>query len=77
MNPNNNHQVGRSMLWLTTGNHEHWIIYARKKKLTFLEDGLVAPLDAGFAFEAGLAVFVVDLDLTLAAAAFAAFCRKQ
>ena len=38
---------------------------------------MVAPLDAGFAFEAGLAVFVVDLDLTLAAAAFAAFCRKQ
>ena len=41
-----------------------------------MEDGLVAPLDAGFAFaEAGLAVFVVDLDLALAAAAFAAVCR--
>jgi len=39
----------------------------------FLEDGLVAPLDAGFVFfETGLAVFVVDLDLVLAAAAFAA-----
>jgi hypothetical protein len=38
---------------------------------------LVAPLDAGFAFEAGLAVFVVDLDLVLAAAAFAAVCTKQ
>jgi hypothetical protein len=42
-----------------------------------LEDGLVAPLDAGFVFfEAGLAVFVVDLDLVLAAAAFAAVCRR-
>lgn len=50
-----------------------------------MEDGLVAPLDAGFVFfEAGLAVFVVDLavfvvdlDLVLAAAAFAAVCRRQ
>ena len=42
-----------------------------------MEDGLVTPLDAGFAFEAGLAVFVVDLDLALAAAAFAAVCRRQ
>jgi hypothetical protein len=38
---------------------------------------LVAPLDAGFAFEVGLAVFVVDLDLGLAAAAFAAVCRRR
>lgn len=39
----------------------------------FLEDGLVVPLDAGFVFfEAGLVVFAVDLDLVLAAAAFAA-----
>jgi hypothetical protein len=39
---------------------------------------LVAPLDAGLALvEAGLAVFVVDLDLALAAAAFAAVCRRQ
>ena len=39
---------------------------------------MVVPLDAGFAFfEAGLAVFVVDLDLVLAAAAFAAVCKRQ
>ena len=43
-----------------------------------MDDGLVAPLDAGFAFfEAGLAVFVVDLDFVLAAAAFAAVYRMQ
>lgn len=35
------------------------------------------PLDAGFFVEAGLAVFVVDLDLALAADAFAAVCRRQ
>jgi len=57
MNPNNDHQSKP--------------IYAVADY--FLEDGLVAPLDAGFAFfEAGLTVFVVDLDLDLAAAAFAA-----
>jgi len=56
MNPNNDHQSKP--------------IYA---VADFLEDGFVAPLDAGFVFfEAGLAVFVVDLDLVLAAAAFAA-----
>jgi len=57
MNPNNDHQSKP--------------IYAVADY--FLEDGLVVPLDPGFAFvEAGLAVFVVDLDLALAAAAFAA-----
>lgn len=38
---------------------------------------MVAPLDAGLAFvDAALAVFVVDLDLTFAAAAFAAVCTR-
>ena len=65
------------MLWPTTGNHEHWTIQTCED-FTFLEDGFVAPLDAGFVFfETGLAVFVVDLDLVLAAAAFAAVCRRQ
>jgi hypothetical protein len=45
---------------------------------TFLEDGFVVPLDVGLALvDAGLVVFVVDLDLALAAAAFAAVCRRQ
>ena len=38
---------------------------------------MVVPLDAGLAFvDAGLVVFVVDLDLAFAAAAFAAVCRR-
>ena len=42
---------------------------------TFLEDGLAAPLDAGFAFaDAVLAVFVADLVLAFVAATFAALC---
>ena len=48
------------------------------KHFTFLDDGLLAPLDAGLAFVgAALTVFVVDLDLTFAAATFAAVCRRQ
>jgi hypothetical protein len=71
-------KASQSMLWPTTGNHEHWIIYTHEKNVTFLEDGLVVPLDAGFVFvEAGLAVFVVVLDLALAADAFATVCRRQ
>lgn len=66
------------MPWPTSGNREHWTIYMRGKDLTFLEDGLVVPLDAGFALvEAGLVDFVVDFDLALAAAAFTAVCRRQ
>ena len=45
-------------------------------RFTFLEDGLVVPLDAGLALVA-LVVFVVDLDLAFAAAALAAVCRKR
>lgn len=38
---------------------------------------MVAPLDAGLAFvDAALAVFVVDLVLAFAAAAFAAVCTR-
>lgn len=66
------------MPWPTNGNHKHWTVYTRETTLTFLEDGLVAPLDAGFALvEAGLVVFVVDFDLALAAAAFATVCRRE
>jgi hypothetical protein len=76
MNPNN-HQKWADLCCGRLQVHEHWTIYMREKYFTFLEDGF-APLDAGFAFvEAGLAVFVEDLDLTLAAAAFAAVCGRQ